>query len=141
MHPARELRDWWLYPSIRQSKSFRISSPRAVWQLTEAEVEALPKDLPEYIEVDLSGLEPGGAVMLADIVLPEGVTLPGLTDDEDTNVMVANAIHISESQGTGAAAEAEAAAAEAEAAGEAEPTEAEDAEAADEGGEAEEDKE
>ena len=110
-------------------------------QLTEAEVEALPKDLPEYIEVDLSGLEPGGAVMLADIVLPEGVTLPGLTDDEETNVMVANAIHISESQGTGAAAEAEAAAAEAEAAGEAAPTEAEDAEAADEGGEAEEDKE
>ncbi|KAA9132461.1 50S ribosomal protein L25/general stress protein Ctc [Marinihelvus fidelis] len=88
-------------------------------QMTEIEVEALPSNLPEFLEVDLSGLEPGSAVMLADIKLPEGVEVPSLTDDEDSNVMVANAIHISESQGTGAAAAAEAEEAEAlEAAGE-----------------------
>jgi large subunit ribosomal protein L25 len=110
-------------------------------QLTEVEISALPKDLPEYIEVDLSGLEPGAAIMLADLKAPEGVTLVSLTEDEDSNVMVANAVHISESQGTGAAAAAEAEAEAAEAAGEEAPA-ADADESAEEGGEAEaEDKE
>ena len=85
--------------------------------MNEVEVAALPKDLPEFLEVDLSNLDAGKAVMLADIVLPEGVEIPMLATS-DAPVMVANAIHISESQGTGAAAAAEAEAlAEAEAAG------------------------
>jgi large subunit ribosomal protein L25 len=100
-------------------------------QLTELEISALPKDLPEYIEVDLSALEPGGAIMLADLTVPEGVTLLSLTEDEDSNVMVANAVHISESQGTGAAAAAEAEAEAAEAAGEEAPEADADAEAED----------
>jgi large subunit ribosomal protein L25 len=110
-------------------------------QLTEVEISALPKNLPEYIEVDLSGLEPGGAIMLADLTVPEGVTLLSLTDDEESNVMVANAVHISESQGTGAAAAAEAEAGAIEAAGEEVPETDAEAEAED-GGDAEaEDKE
>jgi len=85
--------------------------------MNEVEVAALPKDLPEFLEVDLSELDAGDAVMLADIVLPEGVEIPMLATAEEA-IMVANAIHISESQGTGAAAAAEAeAVAEAEAAG------------------------
>ena len=85
--------------------------------MTEIEVAALPKDLPEYLEVDLSQLDAGDAVMLTDIALPEGVEVPMLAT-ADEPIMVANAIHISESQGTGAAAAAEAEAlAEAEAAG------------------------
>ena len=40
--------------------------------------------------------------------LPEGVEIPALAISDENNVMVANAIHISESQGTGAAAAAEA---------------------------------
>ena len=54
---------------------------------------------------------------------------------------VANAVHISEDQGTGAAAAAEAEAAEAEAAGEAPAADADAGDAADEGGDAAEDKE
>jgi large subunit ribosomal protein L25 len=100
-------------------------------QLTEVEISALPKDLPEYIEVDLSALEPGGAIMLADLTVPEGVTLLSLTEDEESNVMVANAVHISESQGTGAAAAAEAEAEAAEAAGEEAPEADAEAEAED----------
>ncbi len=76
--------------------------------VTEVEIAAMPKDLPEFLEVDLSELDAGDAVMLADVKLPKGVTISALTDDEETNVMVANAIHISEDQGTGAAAAAEA---------------------------------
>jgi large subunit ribosomal protein L25 len=81
--------------------------------LTEIEIEALPKDLPEFLTVDLSHLEPGDSVMLSAVVLPEGVTLT--TDDVD-EIQIANAVHVRESQGTGVAAaeEAEAAMAEGE---------------------------
>jgi len=34
----------------------------------------LPKDLPEFIAVDLSGLKKGKSLHLADIALPKGVT-------------------------------------------------------------------
>lgn len=40
---------------------------------TELEVTCLPADLPESIEVDLSGLKNNGTVTLADIKLPKGV--------------------------------------------------------------------
>ena len=43
--------------------------------LTELEVRCLPKDLPEYIEVDLLEIEAGQTIHLSELVLPEGVTL------------------------------------------------------------------
>jgi len=83
-------------------------------QVTEVEISALPKDIPEFLSVDLSELEAGEAVMLSSIVLPEGVTIPALEiEGDDNDVPVANAVHVKESQGTGAAAAAEAEAAEA----------------------------
>jgi len=84
-------------------------------QVTEVEIAALPKDIPEFLSVDLSNIDAGDAVMLSSIALPEGVTIPALeTEDEEYDVSVANAIHIKEDQGTGAAAAAEAEAALAE---------------------------
>ena len=84
-------------------------------QVTEVEIAALPKDIPEFLAVDLSNIDSGDAVMLSSIELPEGVTIPALeTEDEEFDVSVANAIHIKEDQGTGAAAAAEAEAALAE---------------------------
>ncbi len=84
-------------------------------QVTEVEIAALPKDIPEFLAVDLSNIDAGDAVMLSSIVLPEGVTIPALeTEDEEYDVSVANAIHIKEDQGTGAAAAADAEAALAE---------------------------
>lgn len=56
--------------------------------LTEVEVSCLPGDLPEYIEVDISGLELGGAVMLSEITLPSGVELPALAQDDAQDVQV-----------------------------------------------------
>ena len=76
--------------------------------VTEIEIAALPANLPEYLEVDLSELEPGGVVLLTDIKLPEGVELPALAGESEEEIMIANTVHIKESQGTGAAAEAEA---------------------------------
>ena len=83
--------------------------------VTEIEISALPRDLPEFLDVDLSGLQAGGVILLSDIELPEGVEIPALAGDDVDEIMIANTSHIKESQGTGAAAEAEA---EAEAAAE-----------------------
>jgi len=99
-------------------------------QMTEIEIAALPRNLPEFLSVDLSRMQPGDVVLLSDIVLPEGVSIPALAvEGEEHDATVANAVHVKESQGTGAAAAAEAEAAlvdelgeipEDEAAGEAE---------------------
>lgn len=56
--------------------------------LTEVEVSCLPGDLPEYIEVNVAGLEIGDAVMLSEVVLPKGVELPALAQDEPQDVQV-----------------------------------------------------
>ena len=82
--------------------------------VTEVEISALPKDLPEFISIDLSEMDAGDAVMLSDIKLPEGVEITALVAGEEKDVQLANAIHIKEDQGTGAAAAAEAEAALAE---------------------------
>ncbi|MFT3718029.1 50S ribosomal protein L25/general stress protein Ctc [Pseudorhodoferax sp.] len=44
---------------------------------TELEVNCLPADLPEFIEVDLSGLKNNGTITLNDIKLPKGVKWVG----------------------------------------------------------------
>ncbi len=41
--------------------------------ISDVEVQCLPKDLPEYLEVDVSHLEIGQAVHISDIDLPDGV--------------------------------------------------------------------
>ncbi len=46
--------------------------------ITEVEVACLPKDLPEYLEIDLSDLKLGDIVHLSDIKLPAGVEIPEL---------------------------------------------------------------
>ncbi|MEO7931381.1 MAG: 50S ribosomal protein L25/general stress protein Ctc, partial [Lysobacter sp.] len=60
-------------------------------ELTQVEVSCLPKDLPEFIQVDLSKLELGDIIHLSQIPLPEGVEVPSLAlgDDHDVAVVVA----------------------------------------------------
>jgi large subunit ribosomal protein L25 len=88
-------------------------------QMTEVEISALPKDLPEFIPVDLSEMDAGDVVMLSDIQLPEGVSIPALAVvGEQQDATVANAVHVKADQGTGAAAAAEAEAALADELGE-----------------------
>ena len=54
--------------------------------LTEAEVSCLPKDLPEFIEVDLGALEIGNSVHLSQITLPKGVEFVALAHGNDAAV-------------------------------------------------------
>ncbi len=50
---------------------------------TDVEVICLPKDLPEYLELDISELELDGLMYMADIPLPEGVEIPELAQETD----------------------------------------------------------
>lgn len=43
--------------------------------LREVRIEANPKDLPEYIEADISALNIGESLTVADLVVPKGVTI------------------------------------------------------------------
>src|SRR5207244_2750474 len=45
----------------------------------DVEVSCLPKDLPEFLELDLSGMSLNDTKFLADIPLPPGVAIPELT--------------------------------------------------------------
>jgi large subunit ribosomal protein L25 len=42
--------------------------------MTELDVSCLPKNLPEFVEVDLSTMEAGNSLHLSDLKLPAGVT-------------------------------------------------------------------
>jgi large subunit ribosomal protein L25 len=44
----------------------------------DVEVVSLPKDLPEFLELDMSGMSLNETRFLSDIPLPEGVTIPEL---------------------------------------------------------------
>ncbi len=55
-------------------------------QLNQVEVECLPADLPEFINVDLSKLEVNESVHLAQLTLPKGVTLIQLKHGNDQSV-------------------------------------------------------
>ena len=46
--------------------------------MTDVSVTCLPKDLPEFIEVDVSELELDSMIHLSELKLPEGVTIPEL---------------------------------------------------------------
>lgn len=50
---------------------------------SELEVNCLPKDLPEFIEVDVSALEIGSIVHLSDVKAPKGVEFVALAHGND----------------------------------------------------------
>ena len=61
--------------------------------LVEVEVGCLPKDLPEYVEVDMAALDVGGSVHLSELVLPEGVRLMALAHNPEHDQPVVSVQH------------------------------------------------
>ncbi len=49
----------------------------------EVEISCLPKDLPDYLEIDIAEVSLGTTLHLSDLNLPAGVTLVALTHGED----------------------------------------------------------
>ena len=54
--------------------------------LNDVEVSCLPKDLPEFIEVDMAKVEIGQIVHLSDLKLPKGIELVALAHGSDLPV-------------------------------------------------------
>ena len=61
----------------------KLSGGKVSHLVHEVEVVCLPRYLPEYIDVDISGLELDEYLYLSDIEVPEGVTLPELAQEEE----------------------------------------------------------
>ena len=58
-------------------------------QMNEVEIRCLPKNLPEFIEVDLSELQLNDIVHLSDLKLPPDVEIVALIQGEDYDLPVA----------------------------------------------------
>jgi large subunit ribosomal protein L25 len=62
-------------------------------ELNEVVIECLPKDLPEFLEVDLSELTVGMILHISDIKLPAGVTIPELKLGKEHDLALVIAKH------------------------------------------------
>lgn len=56
--------------------------------ITEVELECLPKNIPDFIEVDLSEMHVGDVVHLSDLKLPKGVEVLTLKQGEEHDTAV-----------------------------------------------------
>lgn len=61
--------------------------------MTDVEISCLPKDLPEFIEVDMSKLEMGAILHASELMLPAGVELAASDSAEDPIVVTIHATH------------------------------------------------
>lgn len=71
---------------------------------TEVDVQCLAKDLPEFIEVDLSALKIGDSIHLSQLKLPKGVKLVHHTADDSVIVGIVGKGGASEEAAEGEAA-------------------------------------
>jgi large subunit ribosomal protein L25 len=62
-------------------------------ELNEVVIECLPKDLPEFLEIDLSELTVGTILHMSDIKLPAGVSIPELKLGKEHDLAVVIAKH------------------------------------------------
>ena len=71
------------------SPAVKLSSAIISHVATEIEIECLPANLPEFVEIDLSKIEAGQSLHAKDIALPNGVALVAHVDAE--NPVIASA--------------------------------------------------
>ena len=59
---------------------------------TDIEVQCLPGDMPEYVEVDMLEIKIGDIIHISDIKLPEGVESVALSHGEDYDLAIASVL-------------------------------------------------
>jgi large subunit ribosomal protein L25 len=104
------------YVKAEESQAVKLEHCVVNHVISELEITCLPGDLPEFIEVDLSGLKKGMTLTLSDIQLPKGVA--AVTHGKKSPVLVSVVVTGGGEEPTEAAAGAAAPAAEAPKAGE-----------------------
>ena len=79
---------------INEANSFGVKTEGGIvqHQETDIEVQCLPKNIPEYIEVDMLEVKIGEIIHLSDIGLPEDVVSVALALGEDHDLAVASII-------------------------------------------------
>ena len=79
-----------------KSPAGKTSGVVVMHELNDVEISCLPRDLPEFIEVDLASLSEGDVLHLSDLKLPEGVEIPELKLGKEHDVAVVIARQIKE---------------------------------------------
>ena len=97
------------------SPAVKLSSGIISHVVTELDITCLPKDLPEFVEIDLATLEVGNSIHLSDVKLPTGVTAVIHGGDDNPTIATAS-IPAGKVEAEGEATASEAAAAAAAAA-------------------------
>jgi large subunit ribosomal protein L25 len=95
------------YKGEENSPAVKIDACLINHVITELEVKALPADLPEFLEVDLSALKKGVSLHLNDITLPKGVK--AITHGKPNPVLVSVVAPVAEEEAAPAPAAAPAA--------------------------------
>ena len=71
---------------VNEEKSAAVKAGGiAEHHVTEIEVTCQPKDLPEFIEVDMAGVEMGQTLHLSDLTLPAGVSSVELAKNDEAH--------------------------------------------------------
>lgn len=87
------------FVNIDKSPAGKSSEATVTSELNDIDVVCLPKDLPEFIEVDLGAIQVGETVHLSDVKLPKGVELAHAIDDaHNPAVAVARAAKAEEAE-------------------------------------------
>lgn len=67
----------------------KIGGGQILKSINEIELECLPKDLPEFVEVDMLKVELGSTVHISDLTLPPGTVSVALSHGEESDLSVA----------------------------------------------------
>ena len=95
------------YVKAEESHAVKFEACVVNHVMAELDIACLPADLPEFIEVDLSGLKKGTSLHLDEITLPKGVT--AVTRGKKNPVLVSVVTTVAEEAPAPAAAAAPAA--------------------------------
>ena len=76
------------YSNAEESPAVKLEAQIINHVVNEIEIECLPGNLPDHIVVDLSNLQPNGAITLSQITLPKGVKVVGHISDEADPTLV-----------------------------------------------------
>jgi large subunit ribosomal protein L25 len=82
--------------NVEKSPAGKTAGVAVTHELNEIQISCLPKDLPEFIEIDLAELKAGDTIHLSEVKLPAGVEVPELKLGADHDVAVVVARHVRE---------------------------------------------
>jgi large subunit ribosomal protein L25 len=72
------------------SPAVKLSSGIISHVMTELDISCLPKDLPEFVEVDLATIEVGNSIHVSDLKLPAGVAVVAHGGQDNPTVATAS---------------------------------------------------